>query len=76
MTIINSSFQGKHLADMTTIPVTKETRDVLKAMGRKGETYDKILRRMVSQIRWEEFVERQYGKLQDRSKFVPLEEIE
>lgn len=64
------------MADMTTITVTKETRDVLKAMGRKGETYDKILRRMVSQIRWEEFVERQYGKLQDRSKFVPLEEIE
>ncbi len=64
------------MADMTTIPVTKDTRDLLKAMGQKGETYDQILRRMVSQIHWAEFVERQYGKLKDRKKFVPLEEIE
>jgi hypothetical protein len=64
------------MGDMTTIPVTKDTRDVLKTLGRKGETYDQILRRLVSQVRWVEFVERQYGKLEDRSKFVPLEEIQ
>ena len=64
------------MGDMTTIPVTKDTRDVLKTLGRKGETYDQILRRLVPQVRWVEFVERQYGKLEDRSKFVPLEEIQ
>jgi len=61
---------------MTTIPVTKDTREILKALGKKGETYDQILRRLVSQVRWVEFVERQYAKLEDRTRFVPLEEIE
>ncbi len=64
------------MAEMTTIPVTKDTRDILKTLGRKGETYDQILRRLISQVRWEEFVQRQYAKLEDRSKFVPLEEIQ
>ncbi len=64
------------MGEMTTIPVTKDTREILKAFGQKGETYDQILRRLVSQVRWVEFVERQYAKLEDRSKFVPLEEIE
>ena len=31
----------------TTIRVTKETRDRLKAYGRKGEPYDAILNRMM-----------------------------
>jgi len=47
----------------TTIPVEKETQDRLKALGRKGETYDQILMRLISLAEYEGFMERQYARL-------------
>ena len=35
------------MKDMTTIPIKKETRDMLKELGKKGETYDEIIRRLI-----------------------------
>jgi len=35
------------LADITTIPLTKATRDRLRAVGRKGETYDALVLRLI-----------------------------
>ena len=33
--------------ELTTIQVTKETREMLKELGKKGETYDDIIRRLI-----------------------------
>ena len=33
---------------LTTIPVQTETREALKYRGKKGETYDEILRRLLA----------------------------
>ena len=33
--------------DNTMIRISKEARDMLKAIGKKGETYDEIIRRLV-----------------------------
>jgi hypothetical protein len=46
-----------------------------KSYGLKGETYDNILRRMMKQVDYEEFMERQYKLLQEKDKFVSLDEI-
>lgn len=35
------------MPDITTIPLTKETRDRLRALGMKGETYDQLLNRLM-----------------------------
>lgn len=35
------------MGDVTTIPLTRETRDRLRAAGRKGETYDALLNRLL-----------------------------
>lgn len=35
------------MADITTIPLSKATRDRLRAMGKKGETYDALLNRLI-----------------------------
>ena len=35
------------MEDITTIMVKKETRDILKELGKKGETYDDIIRRLI-----------------------------
>ena len=61
--------------EITTIPITKEVRDMLKSYGLKGETYDTILRRIMKQVDNQEFMERQYKLLQEKEKFVSLDEI-
>ena len=35
------------MGDLTTIPLKKETRDRLRGMGRKGESYDALLHRLM-----------------------------
>ena len=35
------------MGDITTIPLTKATRDRLRGLGKKGESYDQLLNRMM-----------------------------
>lgn len=35
------------MGDITTIPLGKTTRDRLRGLGRKGETYDQLLTRLM-----------------------------
>lgn len=35
------------MPQLTTIPLSKKTRDRLRALGRKGETYDELLNRLM-----------------------------
>lgn len=35
------------MGDLTTIPLKKETRDRLRALGKKGESYDALLHRLM-----------------------------
>lgn len=37
--------------DTTTIKISKEVREKLKAIGKKGETYDAVIRRLIKE--WE-----------------------
>ena len=59
----------------TTIPLEVGTRDRLRSLGKKGETYDQIIRRLMSIAEYEEFMERQYDHLKDRKAFVSLDEL-
>jgi hypothetical protein len=59
----------------TTIPVEKETRDRLRSLGKKGETYNQILNRLMSSAMYDEFMERQYERLKDKKAFVSLDEL-
>ncbi len=60
---------------ITTIPVEKETRERLRSFGRKGETYDQILKRLISLAEYSDFMERQYERLKDKKAFVSLDEL-
>ena len=60
---------------ITTIPVERETRDRLRSLGKKGETYDEILNRLMSLAEYESFMDRQYDRLKDKKTFVPLDEL-
>jgi hypothetical protein len=35
------------MPDVTTIPLSKQTRDRLRALGKKGESYDTLLNRLM-----------------------------
>jgi len=59
----------------TTTPLETETRDRLRLLGKKGETYDQILNRLMSVAEYEEFMERQYERLKDKRAFVSLDEL-
>jgi hypothetical protein len=59
----------------TTIPLEKETRERLRSLGRKGETYDQVVKRLISIAEYEEFMARQYDRLKDKNAFASLDEI-
>jgi hypothetical protein len=60
---------------VTTIPVERETRERLRSFGKKGETYDQILKRLMSLAEYEGYMERQYERLKDKEAFVSLDEL-
>ncbi len=66
---------GMNVNEKTTILVTKKTRKQLKALGRKGETYDDIIVRLMEEINCQEFIARQYSRLEEKDKFIPLEDV-
>jgi hypothetical protein len=54
----------------TTIAISQETKDIIKNLGTKGETYDDIIRTLT--IAYEEFLERQYKRLGEKNKFKKM----
>jgi predicted CopG family antitoxin len=62
------------MGETTTIPLSKETRDLLKKFGQKGETYDELIRRLLESAEQMEFAKRQ-KRILSEEEFVPLEEV-
>jgi hypothetical protein len=47
----------------TTIQVEISTRDELKSIGRKGETYDSVIKRLLRSSEYVSFMDEQYSIL-------------
>lgn len=60
--------------EATTIMVLRGTREELKQYGRKGETYDQIIARLLELAQKSAFHRRQKLILES-GKFVPLEKV-
>ena len=60
---------------VTTVQITPETRDLLKAVGRKGETYDAIIRKLLRSSEYMEFMEAQYKILREETHWVKLKDL-
>ncbi len=60
----------------TTIAVNESTRDKLKSYGRKGDTYDDIIQRMMDIVDRELYLNEVYRRLGEKDKFIPLDELE
>lgn len=57
------------ISENTTVIVSKETRDALKAIGSKGETYDAVLRRLLQ-------LKREYEETGGLKEFTHIPDIE
>lgn len=58
----------------TTIAVTEETRDMLKRLGSKSETYDEIIKKALAIAQEKLFFERQEYILENE-EFVSIDEL-
>ncbi|VVB66250.1 Uncharacterised protein [Candidatus Gugararchaeum adminiculabundum] len=56
----------------TTIAIGTSTRESLRMFGRKGETYDEIIKKLMGVARLHGFLEEQKRILREE-KFVPLD---
>ncbi|RLF63045.1 MAG: hypothetical protein DRN33_04835 [Thermoplasmata archaeon] len=63
------------MKDVTTIQVDKELRDMLKKMGKKGDTYSDIIRRLIKKTEYINFMEEQYEILDNEKEWTPIDEI-
>ena len=62
------------MGETTTIPLSKETRDLLKKYGQKGETYDDLIRRLLEMAEQMEFA-RVQKRILEKEEFVPLDQV-
>jgi len=42
----------------TTVAVSKETKEMLRKIGKKGESYDSIIRTLIEEIDWKRLDDR------------------
>jgi len=63
------------MKNTTTIQVDKELRDILKKMGKKGETYSDIIRKLIRKVEYIEFMEKQYKILDNEREWISIDEI-
>jgi hypothetical protein len=54
--------------------VSKETREELRELGKKGETYDQLLHRLIETARKVAFF-KEIDYILENEEFVPLDEI-
>ena len=63
-----------NLADMTTIQISKVTREELRQLGTKGETYDQVIKRLMEAAKKMAFFE-ELDRIVETEEFVPLDEV-
>ena len=62
------------MAAITTISISGDTKELLRKMGEKGESYDAIIRRLLHEANWKVLDER-WNKILDTDEFIPLDAL-
>ena len=67
------SYHSRHNM-ATTIAVAQETRELLRRLGEKGESYDRIINRLITDAGWSE-LDNRWNAILAEDEFIPLEEL-
>lgn len=62
------------MTESTSIPVRKETRNRLKTIGQKGETYDDIISKLIEIAEQVDFFKNQ-RRILEEEEFLPLDQV-
>lgn len=62
------------MSTTTTIAVDKESKEALNRLGRKGETYNHIIKKLIALAKREKFFRRQENILEEE-EFVDLDDL-
>ncbi len=60
--------------DQTTIQISKETREKLKSVGRKGQTYDEIIENLL-EISKKAMFFKELDRIAETEEFTPLDKL-
>ncbi len=58
----------------TTIQVSTETREKLKELGKKGQTYDEVIEKLINISKKAMFFN-ELDRIADTEEFIPLDEL-
>jgi hypothetical protein len=63
------------MSELTTIPIMKETRDALKMLGMKGESYDALVRRLIEAAKCQ-MLYRELDDIRQKGDYMKIEDID
>ncbi len=58
----------------TTIAVSEETKEMLRKLGEKGESYDSIIRSLIEEVGWKK-LDKRWNRILKEDEFIPLDEL-
>ena len=61
--------------ETTTIQVDTQIRDTLRSFGRKGDTYNDILAKLIEKARYVDFMEESYKILDTEENWTSLDAL-
>ncbi len=61
--------------ETTTIQVDTQIRDTLRSFGRKGDTYNDILTKLIEKARYVDFMEESYKVLDTEESWTSLDAL-
>jgi len=69
-----AQFNVEDIMSNTTIALSVETKEALRSMGSKGESYERIVRRLIRETTIKRLNDR-WDKILEEDEFFPLEEL-
>lgn len=63
------------MSELTTIPLKKDTRNALKMLGMKGESYDALIRRLIEEAKCQRFYH-ELDEIRLKDKYIKIENID
>jgi hypothetical protein len=62
------------MSTITTISVKPETKEILRELGSKGQTYDEIIRMLVQKASIKE-LDKRWNRILEEEEFIPLDDL-
>ncbi|MDG6250670.1 hypothetical protein [Methanocalculus sp.] len=62
------------MGSITTISVSSDTKEMLRSAGKEGESYDTIIRKLLSEVNWKNLNER-WNTILETEEFLPLDAL-